>query len=120
RGANVSFFPEHESEAQDKSAHEKQYVQVAIPGILRRRVGTCGSFRGGDRNTIYCGRHARLGGRGSWSLDSYATLGKVHEKLQERKDDRLEGRTTSAGSSTPLDGWQGKLKAEKSGRSKRQ
>jgi hypothetical protein len=39
---------------------------------------------------------------------------------KKKKDDRLEGRTTSVGSSTRLDGSQGKLKSEKSGRSKRQ
>jgi len=45
RRAEVGFFPEHESETQDKSAREKHDVQVAIPGILRRRAGICGSFR---------------------------------------------------------------------------
>src|SRR6266851_3404674 len=30
-GADIGFFPEHESETQDKSAHEKHDVQVAIP-----------------------------------------------------------------------------------------
>ena len=46
-GTDVSFFPEHESETQNKSADEKQNVQVAIPGGFRRRGGSCGSFEGG-------------------------------------------------------------------------
>ena len=83
-GADVGFFPEHESETQDKSAHEKHDVQVAIPGGLRRRIGICGSFRGSDRHTIYCGRRSRLAARWSWNLNFYAALGRRMSSSKEQ------------------------------------
>ena len=48
----------------------------------------------------------------------------VHKEVNQceetRKDGRLKGRTTAGGSSARLDDSQGKLRAEKSGRSERQ
>src|SRR5437660_6952172 len=89
-------------------------------------VGICGSFQGSERHTIYCERQSRASARWSWSLNSYAALGrrmsssKKASQREEKEDDGLDVRTTPVRSSTRLNGSQGKLKAEKSGRSKYQ
>src|ERR1700686_458210 len=75
-------------------------------------VGDSLAHRQGGVGTYILMRH--------WEGGMSSSQEKQVNAKKQKKDGRLEGRTTSVGSSTRLDGSQGKLKAEKSGRSKHQ
>ena len=72
RGADVSFFQENKTEAQDEAGNEKQDVQFAIGSFLGRRVRLRGRFRGKEGHVRYCERRsatpARWSSRGAFLL----------------------------------------------------
>src|SRR2546423_538632 len=67
RSADISFLPQNKTEAQSKSANEKQDLHVSVRRGIGRRTASRRSFRSDDGHSIYCERLSGPVARSSWT-----------------------------------------------------